>query len=100
MKAGPNALPRPDASFRGVLLLQGLPFQANPDQIASYFSDYKLQSPTGSVFIIAMTTGRPSGSGYVVFESEAEAFRAKTALVRVCDAVSCAACVVSHDARG
>ena len=43
---------------------------------------FRLATAKHSVFVIAMTMGRPSGDGYVVFESEAEAVRARGALVR------------------
>ena len=78
---GGQSLPRPDGAFRGVLLLKGLPFQADPDRVAAFFKDYRLGSRNKSVFIIAMTIGRPSGNAFVIFESEEEANRAKEALV-------------------
>ena len=76
-----GGVPRPNASYRGVLLVKGLPFGADPDRIASFFKDYRLASPRHAVFIIAQTTGKPSGNAYVVFESEEEAVRARVALV-------------------
>lgn len=76
--AGVKMAAKPDADFRGVLRLRGLPFSAGVDEIRTFFRDYKLQDH--GVFVVNGADWRPTGESFVLFKSEAEAERAFKAL--------------------
>lgn len=69
---------KPDAEYRGVLRMRGIPFSAGVDEIKSFFRDYKLQDH--GVFVVNGGDWRPTGEAYVLFVSEEEAERAFKAL--------------------
>ncbi|CAM9698167.1 unnamed protein product, partial [Laminaria digitata] len=69
---------KPDAEFRGVLRMRGLPFTAGVEEIRTFFRGYKLQEH--GVFVVNGGDWRPTGESYVLFDSEEEAERAFKAL--------------------
>ncbi|CAM9913206.1 unnamed protein product, partial [Scytosiphon promiscuus] len=69
---------KPDADFRGVLRMRGLPFAAGVEEIRTFFRGYKLQEH--GVFVVNGGDWRPTGESYVLFDSEDEAERAFKAL--------------------
>ena len=71
-----------DGDYKGVLLAQGLPFSAQPQELKTFFKDYQL-ADRYPVFIINTPTGRASGIAYVVFQSEEQAAKACVEMVRV-----------------
>lgn len=76
--AGVKMAAKPDAEFRGVLRMRGLPFSAGVEEIRNFFRDFKIQDH--GVFVVNGADCRPTGESYVLFESEAEAERAFKAL--------------------
>lgn len=76
--AGVKMAAKPDAEFRGVLRMRGLPFSAGVEEIRNFFRDYKIQDH--GVFVVNGADCRPTGESYVLFESEPEAERAFKAL--------------------
>lgn len=69
---------KPDAEFRGVLRMRGIPFTAGVEDIRAFFRGFKLQDH--GVFVVNGGDWRPTGESYVVFDSEEEAERAFKAL--------------------
>ncbi|CAM9296836.1 unnamed protein product [Pylaiella littoralis] len=69
---------KPDAEFRGVLRMRGLPFSSGVEEIRTFFRGYKLQEH--GVFVVNGGDWRPTGESYVLFDSEDEAERAFKAL--------------------
>lgn len=69
---------KPDAEFRGVLRMRGIPFSAGVEDIRTFFRGYKLQEH--GVFVVNGGDWRPTGESYVLFDSEEEAERAFKAL--------------------
>lgn len=69
---------KPDAGFRGVLRMRGIPFTAGVEEIRTFFRGYKLQDH--GVFVVNGGDWRPTGEAYVLFDSEEEAERAFKAL--------------------
>lgn len=76
--AGVKMAAKPDAEFRGVLRMRGIPFSAGVDEIRTFFRGYKIQEH--GVFVVNGADWRPTGEAFVLFESEAEAERAFKAL--------------------
>ncbi|CAN0497707.1 unnamed protein product, partial [Ectocarpus sp. 8 AP-2014] len=69
---------KPDAEFRGVLRMRGLPFASGVEEIRTFFRGYKVQEH--GVFVVNGGDWRPTGESYVLFDSEDEAERAFKAL--------------------
>ncbi|CAM9720101.1 unnamed protein product [Ascophyllum nodosum] len=69
---------KPDAEFRGVLRMRGIPFTAGVEEIRAFFRGYKVQDH--GVFVVNGGDWRPTGEAYVLFDSEDEAERAFKAL--------------------
>lgn len=76
--AGVKMAAKPDAEFRGVLRLRGIPFSGGVEDIRTFFRGYKIQEH--GVFVVNGADWRPTGEAFVLFESEAEAERAFKAL--------------------
>lgn len=76
--AGVKMAAKPDAEYRGVLRMRGLPFSAGVEEIRNFFRDFKIQEH--GVYVVNGADCRPTGESYVLFESEAEAERAFKAL--------------------
>ncbi|KAG5189765.1 hypothetical protein JKP88DRAFT_262098 [Tribonema minus] len=74
-RVGPTSVEmasRPDASYRGVLRMRGLPYSAGPAQIRDFFGDYAISKSDG-IHVITGPDGRPSGEAYVEFANEDDA---------------------------
>ncbi|CAM9479790.1 unnamed protein product [Discosporangium mesarthrocarpum] len=69
---------RPDAEFRGVLRMRGLPFSAGSADIRNFFRDYKVEEH--GIYIVNGADWRPTGEAFVLFETESEADHAFKAL--------------------
>jgi hypothetical protein len=65
---------RPDAKLRVVVRMRGLPFSAEPADVASFFEAYGVAD--FGVFIMNGQDGRPTGEAYVVLQTEDGAARA------------------------
>jgi RNA recognition motif-containing protein len=67
-----GGLGRPDAAYRGVVRLRGLPFRARPEDVLNFFAGSGVTIQNDGIFLTSLPDGRASGEAFVVFTREAD----------------------------